>query len=216
MFQGLVDFCTSFGGLTSLAVASDLAIALAYFAIPTTMAVVFWHRKEDIPYPWLWTLFVLFIVACGITHVVHAWSAIAGVHYLEAHVIIGIVTAFASVGTAIAFAFVLPEIKNLPSPRRQRMLLEEMVTARTAEKDELVREINHRVGNQLQVMNSLVRLEKQRTDDPEVLGLLHRLESELIKMNERHHNHSKIDYLGPNLEADRLLLDQNTERPQAS
>jgi hypothetical protein len=195
-----------------IAMTSDLAIAAAYFAIPVTMALVLWQRKDDIPYPWLWILFVLFIVACGMTHIVHVWSAIDGVQHLEAQVIIGVVTAFASVGTAIAFAFVLPEIKNLPSPHRQRILLEEAVAERTAEKDRLIREVNHRVGNQLQVMNSLVRLEKQRSDTPEVLNLLHRLETELLKMNDRHHVHSKIDYLGPSVQDDTLLLDHNNEQ----
>jgi two-component sensor histidine kinase len=90
--------------------------------------------------------------------------------------------------------------------------LEEAVAERTAEKDRLIREVNHRVGNQLQVMNSLVRLEKQRSDTPEVLNLLHRLETELLKMNDRHHVHSKIDYLGPSVQDDTLLLDHNNEQ----
>lgn len=161
VLRSIIELCTSYGSLTWIALASDLAIAVAYFAIPVTMAIVLRQRKDDIPYPWLWVLFVVFIVACGMTHIVHVWAAASGVQYLEVQVIIGVITALASVGTAIAFAFVLPEIKNLPSPRRQRMLLEEMVAKRTAEKDRLIREINHRVGNQLQIMNSLVRLEKQ-------------------------------------------------------
>ncbi|MBX9774195.1 MAG: hypothetical protein K2Y71_07245 [Xanthobacteraceae bacterium] len=190
-----------------LAALSDLAIALAYFAIPLTMAVVLRHRKDDIPYPWLWTLFVVFIVACGLTHVGHLWSTLSGAQYLAAQVIIGLITALASVGTAIAFAFVLPQIKNLPSPKRQRLLLEEMVTMRTAEKDRLIREINHRVGNQLQIMGALVRLERNRTENPEAVRILDRLNSELMKLEERHHAHSKVDYLGPKVQQDQLPLD---------
>lgn len=186
--------------------ASDLAIAAAYFAIPVTMAVVLRQRKDDIPYPWLWILFVLFIVACSMTHLVHVWSAIDGVQHLEAQAIIGIVTALASVGTAIAFALVLPAIKNLPSPQHQTMLLEKMVAERSAEKDDLIREINHRVGNQLQIMSSLVRLEKQHTEDPEVLNVLDRISVELEKMNARHHFHASVEYLGSQVENDELPL----------
>jgi hypothetical protein len=77
------------------------------FAITVTMAIVLSQRK-DFPYPWLWTLFLIFIVACGLTHVVHVWSAYTGAEYLGAQVITGLITAAASVGTAIAFAVVLP------------------------------------------------------------------------------------------------------------
>jgi hypothetical protein len=150
---------------------------------------------------------VIFIVACGLTHVVHLWSAFTGIRYLEAQVIMGMITAIASVGTAIAFAFVSPQLQSLPSPRRQRAELEEMVAVRTAEKDRLLREINHRVGNQLQVMGALVRLEKNRTQSSEVVAILSRLEVELAKMNERHHSHSRVDYLGPLMEDDKLPID---------
>ncbi len=54
--QETYQFCTSYGGLIWLALASDLSVALAYFALPVTMAVVLRQRKDDIPYPWLWTL----------------------------------------------------------------------------------------------------------------------------------------------------------------
>jgi hypothetical protein len=204
MLQEFYQFCTSYGGLVWLAIASDLSIAVAYFAIPVTMAVVFRHRRDDIPYPWLWTLFVTFIVACGLTHVVHTWSAMAGMEYLGTQVVIGLIAAAASVGTAIAFAVILPQIKNLPSPRQQRALLEQMVTARTDEKDRLIREINHRVGNQLQVMSSLVRLETKNAESAETLEALERIAVELQTMSERHHAHSSRDYLGPDLVDDTL------------
>jgi hypothetical protein len=202
VFQQLYQFCTSYGGLVWLSLATDLSIALAYFAIPITMAVVLSHRKDDIPYPWLWTLFVTFIVACGLTHVVHLWSAFTGAEYLGTQVMIGLITAAASVGTAIAFAFILPQIKNLPSPRKQRALLERMVVARTAEKDRLIREINHRVGNQLQIISSLVRIERQRAGSEETAAMLNRIAAELEHMNERHHVYSTVDYLGPDVADD--------------
>jgi hypothetical protein len=213
VLQQLLEFCTSYGGLLWIAIASDAAIALAYFAIPITMAVVLRQRRDDIPYPWLWMLFVIFIVACGLTHVAHVWSAAMGVQHLEVQAAIGVITALASVGTAVAFAFVLPEIRNLPSPKRQRALLEEMVAARTAEKDRLIREINHRVGNQLQIMSSLVRLEKQRSNNDEVQDVLDRIGAELEKMNQRHHFHSQVDYLGKELEDDDACCDLNADRP---
>ncbi|MFZ3311350.1 MAG: hypothetical protein WA280_18510, partial [Xanthobacteraceae bacterium] len=102
MIDGLIQFCSSRTGLGLLLIGTDSAIACAYFAIPLTMAIVLSRRKEDIPYPWLWGLFVVFIVACGLTHLVHVWSATSGIEYLPAQVTINFLCAIASVGTAIA------------------------------------------------------------------------------------------------------------------
>lgn len=105
MLNQIIELCTSSTGLYWIVLSSDVSIALAYFAIPITMAIVLRDRKDDIPYPWLWTLFVTFIVACGLTHTAHVWSAATGTDYLEAHAGIGLFCALTSVGTAIAFAF---------------------------------------------------------------------------------------------------------------
>jgi hypothetical protein len=195
MLQQLLAWCTSDNTLFWTVIGSDLAIAFAYFAIPLTMATVLRDRREDIPYPWLWVLFVTFIVACGLTHVAHIWSAVAGTQNLWLHAGIGLATALASVGTAIAFATILPQIRNLPSPRRQHALLEQAVAERTAEKDKLIREINHRIGNQLQILSSLVNVERRRAQSDESHDLLDRLKQELDKMGKNHATLSSADYL---------------------
>ncbi len=197
MLQTLIDLCTSSTGLFWLGLGSDFSIAVAYFAIPITMAVVLRQRKEDIPYPWLWTLFVTFIVACGLTHTAHVWSAITGAEYLWLHAIIGIFTALASVGTAFAFAIILPQIKLLPSPKQQRAELERLVAQRTHEKDQLILEINHRVGNQLQILSSIVSIEGRRATGQESLGILARLRTQLDAMGKQHLERSDQDFLVP-------------------
>lgn len=196
MLNQIIELCTSSTGLYWLVLGSDLSIALAYFAIPITMAIVLRDRKDDIPYPWLWTLFVTFIVACGLTHTAHVWSAATGTDYLEAHAGIGLFCAFTSVGTAIAFAFILPQIKLLPSPKQQRAELERLVAQRTSEKDQLIREINHRIGNQIQIVQSMVSVESRRAESEESLGILSRLTNELDKMAHEHIQRSQGDYLG--------------------
>ena len=100
-----------------------------------------------------------------------------------------------SVGTAIAFAFILPQIKMLPSPAQQRVALAKLVSQRTSEKDQLIREINHRVGNQLQIISSLLSLESRKTENDEALDILSRLKTELDKMAQVHRERSKVDYL---------------------
>jgi hypothetical protein len=201
MLSQLIEFCTSYTGLFWLVFGSDIAIAVAYFAIPITMAVVLRDRKEDIPYPWLWILFVTFIVACGMTHVGHVWSAILGTQFLSFQAAVGVFTALASVGTAIAFALILPQIKLLPSPQQQKAQLEKLIAERTIEKDQLIREINHRVGNQLQIMRSLVSIESRRALGDECKDILERFKSELDTMAKEHLVRSRQDYLAVGLYA---------------
>ncbi len=195
MLDPLIAFCTSTGGLIWLLIASDLSIALAYFATPVVMAVVLRERREDIPYPWLWTLFVTFIVACGLTHTVHFASAYMGLEYLRLQTIVEILTALASVGTAVAFAVVLPQIKMLPSPRQQREDLLRLVAERTREKDRLIREINHRIGNQIQVLKSMVSVENRKATAPESITILARIQEQLDTMAAQHIERSQADYL---------------------
>jgi hypothetical protein len=130
------------------------------------------------------------------THLAHVWSALTGAAYLGFHAAIGVVTALASVGTAVAFAYILPQIRNMPSPRQQRALLERLVTERTTEKDHLIREINHRIGNQLQVLSSVLSIESRRAATPEAQLVLGRLRDELDKMTAQHIELSHRDYLG--------------------
>lgn len=197
MLQQFIDFCSSDTNLLWIGLWSDFSIAVAYFAIPIIMLVVLKDRKGDIPYPWLWTLFVTFIVACGLTHVAHVWSAMTGVQYLRLHAAIGAFTAAASVGTAIAFAFVLPEIKSLPSPKQQKRQLEERVAERTKEKDLLIREINHRVGNQLQVLYAFAMIEKRKARSGESTDLMDKLIAELKRLGDQHLTQSQQDHLQP-------------------
>ena len=203
MLNRLIELCTSSTGLFWIVVGSDLAIAPSYFAIPVTMAVVLRHRKQDIPYPWLWSLFVVFIVACGMTHAVHVLSAFNGNRTVGLFAAVEVITAIASVATAIAFAFVLPQIKLLPSPREQREQLQRLVGERTAEKDKLIREINHRIGNQLQVLSSVVSIELRKCESEETTQVLGRLREQLHGMAREHVARSSEDYLGTqNVETD--------------
>ena len=210
MLEKLVELCTASTGLYWLVLGADASIALAYFAIPITMAIVLRDRKDDIPYPWLWLLFVTFIVACGLTHVAHVWSALSGLDYLHVHAGIGLFCSLVSVGTAVAFGFVIPEIKKLPSPKQQKVHLESLVVQRTSEKDLLIKEINHRVGNQLQVIRSMVSVERRRAEFDETVQVLHRLTDELDKMAVEHLQRSQTDYLRHGVSARDGLITQTS------
>lgn len=195
MISDLIVICTSRDVLLLALVASNATIAFSYFAIPIAMAVVLRSRRRDIPYPWLWALFVAFIIACGLTHVVHVMSLISGVEYLAFHAALQIVTALASVLTAIAFIAILPQIKLLPSPAQQRQVLETTISERTKQKDLLIREINHRIGNQLQILTSLLNIEERKAETDDVRSLITRLRIHLDQMSSEHSRLSKQNYL---------------------
>ena len=60
-------------GLLWLNVVPDLLIALAYFAIPAVLVYVA-RRRRDLPFNSLFVWFGIFIVACGLTHLLDAWN----------------------------------------------------------------------------------------------------------------------------------------------
>lgn len=195
MLTDLIAICTSRDALFIALVMSNATIAFSYFAIPIAMAIVLGSRRSDIPYPWLWTLFVAFIIACGLTHVANVISLLSGVEYLAFHGVIHFVTALASVLTAGAFVSILPQIKSLPSPAQQRLALEETINERTAQKDILIREINHRVGNQLQILTSLLNIEERKVETDEAHSLITRLRGHLDQMSKEHVRLSRQNYL---------------------
>jgi hypothetical protein len=195
MLNSVIALCTTRTGLYWLVVLSDLSVAAAYFGIPITMAIVFWRRKSDLPFPWLWALFIAFITACGLTHFVHAWSALTGTDDLPLLATVGVFCALASTGTAVAFAWVLPSIRLMPSPKQQREELERAVTRRTREKDRLLHEIHHRLGNQLQVLNSIVSIETKRAKTSEAVEALARVRDVLDGLGKDYRRRSKADYL---------------------
>ncbi len=123
-------------GLLALHVASDAAIALAYFAIPISLAVFLRKRKDlERQHQALAALFGLFITACGLTHV--ASIIVLWVPLYGAEGVLKAVTALASVATAIVLPFLIPKLLRIPSPRvlaaeiqSHRLTLDELTAAR--------------------------------------------------------------------------------------
>ncbi len=104
-------------GLVWLYAISDTAIALAYFSIPMALIVVGRRRGDLVPPPLLW-LFVAFILLCGATHwldVITLWAPLYGLQGLAK-----LATAIASIFTAVALWYALPNFLALPSVEQLR------------------------------------------------------------------------------------------------
>jgi signal transduction histidine kinase len=97
--------------LIALHVGSDTAIWLAYVAISCTLVYLVWKTRREIPFSWMFLAFGTFIVACGFTHfmeVVVLWKPL---YWLAGDV--KLVTALASVVTAIALPGLVPEARKM-------------------------------------------------------------------------------------------------------
>ena len=101
-----------------LHVLSDSFIAAAYFSIPIVLSV-FMSKRPDFGFGWVICAFVVFITACGATHVFGIWT-LWFPDYAAEGAVKG-VTALASVATAIGLWPLLPKVLALPSPRQLRM-----------------------------------------------------------------------------------------------
>lgn len=118
---------------------SDLLIAGAYFAIPFAL----WRMvrlRADLPFDWMFIAFGVFIVACGTTHLIEAWNIWHVDYWLSAAV--KVVTAIASVPTAILLFRLIPRIVALPSPAQLAAANAELLQS------------NHRLADSHQALES--------------------------------------------------------------
>ena len=101
--------------LVWLHVTSDSAIALSYFAIPFIL-LWFIRQRRDLPFNWMFALFAVFILACGMTHLLEVWNLWHAQYWLAGAV--KALTASASVSTCVLLARLVPEALRLPSNRQ--------------------------------------------------------------------------------------------------
>ncbi|QEC78294.1 sensor histidine kinase [Mucilaginibacter ginsenosidivorax] len=91
---------------------SDLLIAVSYFAIPLLLIVLLTKRK-DVPFPKILWLFVVFIILCGITHLIDA-----GIFWWPAYrlsALLRLLTGMVSVTTVYALYRIMPTVLSLRS-----------------------------------------------------------------------------------------------------
>jgi signal transduction histidine kinase len=147
-----------------LYILSDVVIWFSYFMIPTILIFfVYKKKKEPIPFRSIVFLFIAFILACGLTHLVDAaifwWPA----YKLSALIRLG--TATVSLGTVFALIRIAPQVLELKSPE----VLEETVRDRTAALNNLNVLLQEEINNRQRVEQDLIRLNKQLAEKSERL-----------------------------------------------
>lgn len=166
--------------LIGLNIGTDGVIWLSYVAISCTLVYLVWRTRREVPFSWMFLAFGLFIVACGFTHfmeIVVLWKPL---YWLAGDV--KLVTAFASVITAIALPGLIPQVHAMVTSAHlsedRRIQLEKVntelqqisarvISAQDEERRRVARELHDGIGQYLMAIKiaSEVTLEKFQGDD---------------------------------------------------
>jgi PAS domain S-box-containing protein len=117
-----------------LHVVSDALIAMAYFSIPFALAI-FVSKRRDLKFGWVYWSFGIFILACGLTHILSIYTLWVPVYGIEG--LVKAATAAASIATAGLLWPLLPKLLAIPSAfelrQAQEALKEEEIKGRDSE-----------------------------------------------------------------------------------
>lgn len=116
--------------LVALHGVSDTLIGLSYVVISVTLAYVVYRARTHIPFQWMVLAFGLFIIACGMTHFMEVWTLWRPVYWLSGDV--KLLTAMASVTTAVALPPLVPKIFSLVAAQEVAEERQAQLTERTA------------------------------------------------------------------------------------
>ena len=161
-------------------VVADTLIAASYLAISVTLCYVVSKAWRDLPFHWILLAFGLFIVACGGTHFMEVLTIWIPVYVLSAAV--KIFTALASLTTAIVLPFVVPRVFTLVEQAKTSELATVELRASQERKEALLREVHHRVKNNLAVICSLFYLQSTHTKDQGTVRIFHDMENRVHSM----------------------------------
>ncbi len=126
---------------------SDALIGLSYLSISVFLAYLL-SRRPDVKFGWVVWCFATFILACGATHFFSIWTLWSPDYGLEA--VLKVVTAAASVATALLLWPLLPRALAWPSPE-QLAGVNEALRKSLAERDEAFEKLKGETAERLRV-----------------------------------------------------------------
>jgi signal transduction histidine kinase/CheY-like chemotaxis protein len=160
--------------LVGLHLVSDGLIWLSYVAISITLIWLERRLRKEMgipPFRWVYIAFGVFIVACGFTHFMEIIVLWKPVYWLSGA--IKVVTAAASVGTAVALPHLIPQVVGLVQSARLSEQRKEQLEQANRELQLRNREVEH--ANQLKSQFLASMSHELRTPLTAILGF-----SELI------------------------------------
>jgi chemotaxis family two-component system sensor kinase Cph1 len=178
---------------------SDLSIWAAYSAIPIIIIVFIQKRKEELPFIKVFWLFILFILACGTTHLIDAVMFWYPAYRLGSFFLFG--TAIISWFTVISLVKILPEALSLKSPGQLEKIISERTLAlensnRHLKKlnedlDNFIYSASHDLKspiNNIEGLVMLLKLELEKYHDPTCIDLLSKTDNSLFRVKKTINN----------------------------
>jgi signal transduction histidine kinase len=163
--------------LIALHVGTDTLIWLSYVAISCTLLYLVRRTRREIPFSWMFLAFGLFIVACGFTHLMEVVVLWKPLYWLSGDV--KVVTALASVVTAIALPGLVPRVHEMVTAatisehrRRQlektnaelRLLSARVMSLQDDERRRLARELHDGIGQYLAAIKMSCDIARDKLD----------------------------------------------------
>ena len=161
-------------------VITDSLVGIAYLAISVTLGYLGYKGRRDIPFHWMFLAFGLFILACGGTHFMEAITIWIPLYNLAT--VIKIFTAMVSVTTAAILPFTVPHAFELVLQARRAEQVTANLRASEERKEALLREVHHRVKNNLAVICSLFYLQSTHAEDRQTASIFRDMENRVHSM----------------------------------
>jgi two-component sensor histidine kinase len=161
-------------------VTADAVIGFAYLAISVTLAYLVYRARRDIPFHWMFLAFGFFIIACGGTHFMEVVTIWIPVYIFSAAV--KLFTATVSLTTAIVLPLTVPRILMLVQQAKLSQQVTAELRASEERKETLLREVHHRVKNNMAVICSLFYLQSTHADDENTVEVFHEIENRVHSM----------------------------------
>ncbi|MGR3303466.1 MAG: hypothetical protein ACUZ8I_13305 [Candidatus Scalindua sp.] len=172
-----------------LFVVSDGLITVSYFSIPFAL-IYFVYKRKDLMFKRVFILFGLFIIFCGITHLMCIWTLWHPMYRLEGA--IKFLTAIVSMSTAVIIWPLIPKALALPSPAQLRdanqNLIQEVDERRHAENElqkaqlQLEMKVKERTTNLFEVNQKLeMEVSERKKMEQKLLELKDNLEIKVSK-----------------------------------
>lgn len=142
--------------LMSVYIASNLAIAVSYFAIPAMLVVLYRSKRQSLPSPWLLVLFASFIALSAITYLcdvtVFWWAP------YRLYTLFRVLTAVVSLAAAAVMPFIIKTLVKLPcreyvhalnNQLQARVLETELMRLEALERERVTALANKRLKDEL-------------------------------------------------------------------
>lgn len=152
---------------------SDGMIALAYYSIPISL-FLFFKKRKDLSFGWLFMMFGAFILACGTTHFMSIVTLWIPMYWMEAG--FKAFAAIISMVTAIVLWPQVPKLVLLPSPKQLEEINAKLALA-NKEYEEINHELQHRIREQEKAEAALAEKIKELTEAREMAESANRAKS---------------------------------------